>query len=197
MAACILVLWNQKNVDCDCVRCLSGSNRRGTNEKMIPNRFFWAFFLSGVGSAYDLWWWLRLRPWAGQYIHVLGELGAEGLHNNPAAPAPTRSVAACAPSAAPQTARDGGRALSVVCQSVGLWVSCEVVLAEAVSSVGASGPSPRLAFLWNRPQGSVLQRLRVGVLAGLHEVVQVEVARDERGGLTVGWSRGSGSFRSR
>ena len=28
----------------------------------------------------------------------------------------------------------------------------------------------------------MLQRLRVGVLAGLHEVVQVEVARDERGG---------------
>ena len=47
MAACILVLWDQKNVDCDCVRCLSGSNRRGTNEKMIPKRFFWAFFLSG------------------------------------------------------------------------------------------------------------------------------------------------------
>ena len=31
----------------------------------------------------------------------------------------------------------------------------------------------------------MLQRLRVGVLAGLHEVVQVEVARDERGGLAV------------
>ena len=28
----------------------------------------------------------------------------------------------------------------------------------------------------------MLQRLRVGVLAGLHKVVQVEVARDERGG---------------
>ena len=27
--------------------------------------------------------------------------------------------------------------------------------------------------------------MRVGVLAGLHEVVQVEVARDERGGLAV------------
>ena len=31
----------------------------------------------------------------------------------------------------------------------------------------------------------MLQRLRVGVLAGLHEVVQVEVARDELGGLAV------------
>ena len=31
----------------------------------------------------------------------------------------------------------------------------------------------------------MLQRLRVGVLAGLHEIVQVEVARDERGGLAV------------
>ena len=31
----------------------------------------------------------------------------------------------------------------------------------------------------------MLQRLRVGVLAGLHKVVQVEVARDERGGLAV------------
>ena len=41
------------------------------------------------------------------------------------------------------------------------------------------------AFLWNCPQGRVLQRLRVGVLAGLHEVVQVEVARDERRGLVV------------
>ena len=41
------------------------------------------------------------------------------------------------------------------------------------------------AFLRNRPQGRVLQRLRVGALAGLHEIVQVEVARDERGGLAV------------
>ena len=40
------------------------------------------------------------------------------------------------------------------------------------------------AFLRNRPQGR-LQRLRVGVLAGLHEVVQLEVAREERGGLAV------------
>ena len=40
----------------------------------------------------------------------------------------------------------------------------------------------------------MLQRLWVGVLAGLHEVVQVEVACDERG-LASGWSRGSGSFR--
>ena len=30
----------------DCVRCLSGSNRRGSNEKRIPKRFFRAFFLS-------------------------------------------------------------------------------------------------------------------------------------------------------
>ena len=32
--------------------------------------------------------------------------------------------------------------------------------------------------------------------SSLHEVVQVEVARDERGGLASGWCRGSGSFRS-
>ena len=41
------------------------------------------------------------------------------------------------------------------------------------------------AFLWNRAQRRVLQRLRVGVLAGLYEIVQVEVARDKRGGLAV------------
>ena len=41
----------------------------------------------------------------------------------------------------------------------------------------------------------MLQRLRVGVLAGLHKVVQV--ACDERGGLAVRLVQGSGSFRSR
>ena len=35
---------------------------------------------------------------------------------------------------AAQTARDGGRALTVVRQRVGLWVSSQVVLAKAVSS---------------------------------------------------------------
>ena len=41
-------------------------------------------------------------------------------------------------------------------------------------------------------QGRVLQRLRVGVLAGLHEVVQVEVDRDEGGGLAVRLVQGQG-----
>ena len=45
-----------------------------------------------VGSAYDLRWWLRLRPWAGQYVLV--DVLVEGLRR---APAPT---SACTPSAA-------------------------------------------------------------------------------------------------
>ena len=77
---------------------------------------------------------------------------------------PTRSAAACAA----QTARDGGRALSVVRQRVGLGVSSQVVLAEAWR-IRASAECGSLLFR-NRP---VLQRLRVGVLAGLHKVVQV------------------------
>ena len=110
---------------------------------------------------------------------------------SPAAPAPTRSAAACAPSAAlrRRPVMEGGPCPLFV--SAG--VSGQVVLAEAVSSAlahpgqvlvrGLGGSAE--AFLWNRPQRRVLQRLRVGVLAGLDEIVQVEVARDERGGLAV------------
>ena len=59
---------------------------------------------------------------------------------SPAAP-PTRSAAACTPSRrAAQTARNGGRALSVVCQRVGLGVSSQVVLDEAGSSVALVHP---------------------------------------------------------
>ena len=82
--------------------------------------------------------------------------------------------------------------MSVVRQRVGLGVSSQVVLDKAGSSVALVHPSKSHilvrggsaeALLWNRPQRRVLQRLRVGVLAGLREIVQVEVARDERGGL--------------
>ena len=38
----------------------------------------------------------------------------------------------------------------------------------------------------------MLQRLRVGILAGLRKVVQVEVTRDERGGLAVRLVQGQG-----
>ena len=92
-----------------------------------------------VGSADDLRRWLRLRPWAGQYIHadvlgcVLGELGAEGLHRRKPCCSCAHEVRCRLRSVgrAAQTARDGGRALSVVRQRVGLGVSCKVVLAEA------------------------------------------------------------------
>ena len=99
-----------------------------------------------VGSAYDLRRRLRLRPWAGQYIHahvlssVLGELGAEGLRRREPCCSCAHQVRCCLRSVgrAAQTARDGGRALAVVRQRVCLWVSCQVVLAEAVSSALAS-----------------------------------------------------------
>ena len=56
----------------------------------------------------------------------------------------------------------------------------------SVASAGVRKPSSGVAL------GGVLQRLRVGVLAGLHEVVQVEVARDERGGLAARLVQGQG-----
>ena len=77
-------------------------------------------------------------------------------------------------------------------QSRELLYSIPTALCEEIASA-----SPRLcgsaeAFLQNCPQGRVLQRLRVGVLAGLHKVVQVEVTRDERGGLAVRLVQGQG-----
>ena len=67
---------------------------------------------------------------------VLGELGAEGLRRREPCCSCAHEVRCCLRSVgrAAQTARDGGRALSVVRQRVGLGVSCEVVLAKAVSS---------------------------------------------------------------
>ena len=65
---------------------------------------------------------------------------------------------------------------------------CPLFVSASASGSAARSSSPKRfppPCLRNRPQGSVLQRLRVGVLAGLHKVVQVEVARDERGGLAV------------
>ena len=77
--------------------------------------------------------------WAGQYVHadVLGGAGSGRPAQLQALPllrpqGPLRSVGHAA-----QTARDGGRALTVVRQRVGLWVSSKVVLAEAVSSAVA------------------------------------------------------------
>ena len=76
-----------------------------------------------VGSTDDLWW-LRLRPLAGQYVHadvlgsVLGELGAEGLHRREPCCSCAHKVRCCLRSIgrAAQTARDGGRPLTVVRQ---------------------------------------------------------------------------------
>ena len=70
--------------------------------------------------------------------------------------------------------------------SWGSWERKARTAASPAAPVMEGGPCGSAeAFLWNRPQRRVLQRLRVGVLAGLHEIVQVEVARDERGGLAV------------
>ena len=81
---------------------------------------------------------------------------------------------------AAQTFRDGRRTLAVACQG-----------AVLVRGLGGSAE----AVLRNCLQGRALQRPGVGVLAGLHEVVQVEVTKEVA--LRSGWSRGSGSFRSR
>ena len=95
------------------------------------------------------------------------QLGAEDLHRS-------RSAAA---------ARDGRRALTVVRQPGRPRRSSALAHPGQVLVRGLGGSAE--AFHWNRPQRSMLQRLRVGVLAGLREVVQVEVARDERGGLAL------------
>ena len=88
-------------------------------------------------------------------LHVLA-LGAHLPCGSCAHEVRCRLRAVCS---AAQTARDGGRALPVVRQRVGLRVSCKVVLAEAVSS-----SHPRKAhcgsaeaFLGNCLQGRVLQ----------------------------------------
>ena len=101
-----------------------------------------------------------------------------------------RSAAVCVGRAA-QTARDGGRALSVVRQRVGLRVfSCEVVLAKAVSFRLGACPCP---WPW-RECGSLPQESPSGECAAeaagwgprwIAGSRQVEVARDERGGLAV------------
>ena len=96
---------------------------------------------------------------------------------SPAAPAPTRSAAACAPSAAlrRRPVMEGGPCPLFVSASASKAVSSALAHPGQVLVRGFGGSAE--AFLRNRPQGSVLQRLRVGVLAGLHEVVQ--------GGLAV------------
>ena len=93
---------------------------------------------------------------------------------------------------AAQATRDGGRALTVVCQGVGLGVSCQVVIGGFLRSLGTSGQLARPRPWPLRECGSLCTQGRVGVLAGLHEVVQVEVARDERGGLAVRLVQGQG-----
>ena len=56
---------------------------------------------------------------------------------------------------AAQTARYGGRALTVVCQHVGLGVSCKVVLAEAVSC----GLVRCGTFRWHAAGGAAASRV--------------------------------------
>ena len=55
---------------------------------------------------------------------------------------------------------------------------------DILSKITLKRPAPMTGTSWR-----VLQRLRVGVLAGLHEIAQVEVARDVVA-LRSGWSRG-------
>ena len=105
-----------------------------------------------------------------------------------------RSAAASTVCSAAQAVRDGGRPLPVAGQGAGLGVSRQVVLNKAGSAVplvpvrkphilvrGFCGSAEAVLGM----QGRVLQGLGVGVLAGLHKIVQVEVACDERGGLAV------------
>ena len=178
-----------------CARCPASSRRR-------------SYYV--VGPTYDLRRRLRLAR-TGQHVQahvlgcVLGQLRAEGLRGCEPCCSCAYEVR-CRLSAvgrAAQTVRDGWRALTVACQGAGLGVSCQVVLDEAGSAVALVPPrQPHIlvrglggsaeAVLGNCLQERVLQRPRVGVLAGLHEVVQVEVACDERGGLAVRLVQGQG-----
>ena len=102
-----------------------------------------------------------------------------------------RSAATCAPSAVlRRRSCDGGRPLPVAGQGAGLGVSRQVILNKAGSAVPLVPPRKAHvlvrglcgsgeAFLGNCLQGRVLQGPRVGVLAGLRKIVQVEVACDE------------------
>ena len=148
------------------------------------------------------------RPMICGLGRVLGQLRAEGLcgcepHSPCAYEVRCRLSAVCS---AAQTVRDGGRPLPVAGQGAGLGVSRQVVRNKAGSAVrlvpprqphvlirGLCGSAEAVLGMQRR----VLQGPRVGVLAGLHKIVQVEVACDERGGLAVRLGRGSGSFRSR
>ena len=162
---------------------------------------------SNYWAGYDLW---RLRlARTGQHVQahvvcrVLGQLRAEGLRGcEPAAPAPMRSAAACAPSAELRTVHDGEWPLPAAAAPAGSSARYPQQSGSAVPLVpphqphvvrGLCGSAEAVLGLQRR----VLQGPRVGVLAGLHKIVQVEVLLTNEVALRSGWSRGSGSFRSR
>ena len=86
---------------------------------------------------------------------------------------------------AAQTARNGGRALWVVCQRVDLWVSCKVVLAKAVSSALARRTNPNRTCPPSRSRQSRLRRrhrTRQSRNDGQQEQTQTGRAHKEHGG---------------
>ena len=164
-----------------------------------------------TGPAYDLRRWLR-RARTGQHIQadvlsgVLKQLRAEGLRGcEPRGPCAyeVRLSAVCS---AAQTARDGGRPLPVAGQGAGLRVSRQVVLNKAgsavawylcanrtsssVASAGVRKPSSGCRGVCCRGQG-LGSSLDCTKSSRWKWLVTNEVA------LRSGWSRGSGSFRSR